>query len=283
MAAIEFVAPANMENLAGLRGWPLGDLPPGADTGVVIDLRRWRRVTPNPVAGLVAVAAYLTRQGNPIEILLPDDTYALRMLHTAGFLDALQTFDDWTSPDAPEKVDRILPIMPVRNFRTQDQVEGLMNEMQQAFSASDRLPASLLQDAVTALGEAADNVVWHAESGEGGFALAQMRRRQEYGVTRWFIEIAVADPGRGIRASLGGDGDDLDSVRRALREGVSGLDAQHRGYGLAQMVETARRPQRLLTVHSGDGFTARGLRYDLSQQAKARFPGTLVTMSIPAS
>lgn len=281
MARIEFVAPAHMENLADLRGWPLGE-PPATDAKVRIDLSRWRRVTPNPVAGLAAVVAYLARQGNTPELIWPVDVYAQRMLHTAGFFEALDTFEDWFSPDAPARVDRILPIIPVRNFRTHDQVEDLMDEMQETFSANDRIPTGLLVDATTALGEAADNVIWHAECEEGGFALAQMRRRQEYGVTRWFMEIAVADPGRGIRASLGGEGDDREAVRRALREGVTGLDERHRGYGLAQMVELARQPQRLLTVHSGDGFTARGLGYDLSQQTGVRFPGTLITMSMPA-
>ena len=157
-----------------------------------------------------------------------------------------------------------------------------MEVMQEEFSASDRLPTNLLQDASLALGEAADNVLWHADSPEGGFALAQVRRRRVFGVTRWFIEIAVADPGQGIRASLGFDGDDLDAVTSALTEGVTAFDDPSRGYGLAHMEETARHPERLLTVHSGDGFAARGYRYDLSQTVRARFPGTLVTMSILA-
>ena len=228
MQRIEFVAPANMENLADLRGWSLGEPPPDAKVEVRIDLRRWRRVTPNPLVGLIAVVAHYARHRNPIEIHYPDDDYAKRMLHTVGFLEALRTFAPWTGDETSlRKVERLLPIIPVQNFRTHDDVEHLAKVMEEEFSASARLPASLLQDASTALGEAADNVIWHADCAEGGFALAQVRRRRIYGVIRWFIEIALADPGRGIRASLGGDGDDLDAVRRALEEGVSGLDEQH--------------------------------------------------------
>ncbi len=284
MRKIEFVAPANMENLADLRGWTLGDPPPDARAEVVIDLRRWRRVTPNPLVGLIAVAAYYSRYGNPIAIRYPDANYAERMLRTVGFIEALQTFASWTDDEpSPGKVERILPVIPVQNFRTHDDVERLVEVMEEQFSASDRLPASLLQDASTALGEAADNVVWHADCAEGGFALAQVRRRREFGVTRWFIEVSVADPGQGIRASLGGEGDDLDAVNRALKEGVTGSGDPYRGYGLAHMEDAARQPQRLLTVHSGDGFAARGYRYDLSQKVETRFPGTLITMSMLAS
>ena len=284
MRKIEFVAPANMENLADLRGWPLGDPPPDAEVEILIDLRPWRRVTPNPLVGLIAVAAHYARYDNPLKILNPDADYARRMLHTVGFIEALRTFAFWTDDEpSPGKVERILPVIPVQNFRTHDDVERLGNVMYEEFSASDKLPANLLQDASLALTEAAENVVWHADCEEGGFTLAQVRRRRVFGVTRWFIEIAVADPGQGIRASLGGEGDDLDAVSRALEEGVTGLDDLHRGYGLAHMEEAARQPERLLTVHSGDGFVARGYRYDLSQKVEARFPGTLVTMSMLAS
>lgn len=281
MARIEFAAPAHMENLADLRGWPLGE-PPATGAEVLIDLSRWQRVTPNPVAGLTAVVAYLARLGNTPEIVWPADAYAQRMLHTAGFFAALETFEDWLMPDAPEAVKRILPIIPVRNFRTHGEADDLAVLMQETFSVDDRLPASLVHDAGTALVEAADNVIWHAESEAGGFALAQMRRRRERRVNRWLIEIAVADCGRGIRASLGNGEDDRDAVRQALQEGVTGSGDRHRGYGLAHMAELARRPRRLLTVHSGDGFAACGLGYDLLRQAGARFPGTLITMSMPA-
>ncbi len=281
---IEFVAPAKMENLADLRGWTLGDPPPDAEVEVLIDLRRWRSVTPNPLVGLIAVAAHYARHRNDIRIQLPEDDYARRMLHTVGFVEALQTFAPWTTDEiSPGKVNRHLPIIRVKNFQTHDDVEELANSLHEEFSGTDRLPASLLQDASLALTEAADNVVWHANCDEGGFALAQVRLRRVFGVTRWFIEIAVADPGRGIRASLGGEGDDLDAVKLALQEGVTGLDEGNRGYGLAYLEKSARYPERLLTVHSGDGFVARGFRYDLSHKVQTGFPGTLVTMLIPAS
>ena len=168
MARIEFVAPAHMENLAGLRGWLLGE-PPPAGAEVLIDLSRWRRVTPNPVVGVIAVAARYSRLDNPIEIVPPDDAYARRMLGTVGFLEALSTFAEWTDEEIPlGSVARLLPIIPVRNFRTHDQVEDLMDEMQETFSANHRIPSSLLVDATTALGEAADNVIWHAECGKRG-------------------------------------------------------------------------------------------------------------------
>ena len=284
MRTLEFVAPANMENLGQLRSWPLGE-PLAADhVDVHIDLRRWRRVTPNPVVGLIAVAAYHARQDHRIRITYPDADYARRMLGTVGFLEALQTFATWTdAAGSVGKVERILPIIPVHNFRTSPDVENLTSVMDEEFAASDRLPASLLQDASLALAESADNVIWHAGCEEGGFALAQVRRRRVFDTTRWFIEVAVADPGCGIRASLGVTDDDWLAVAAAMEEGRSGLTDEYRGYGLTHMVEAAGKPGRLLTVHFGNGFVVRGHDYVLQRTVDARFPGTLVTMSIPAS
>ena len=130
MRTIEFVAPANMENLADLRGWTLGDTPPDAEVDVRIDLRRWRRVTPNPLAGLIAVAAHYARHRNNIRIQLPEDDYARRMLHTVGFVEALQTFAPWTTDEiSPGKVNRNLPIIRVKNFQMHNDVEELANSV----------------------------------------------------------------------------------------------------------------------------------------------------------
>lgn len=230
------------------------------------------------------MAAYYARCGCSIRIDYPEADYAKRMLGTVGFLEALRTFGDWTDDEGfVGRVERILPIIPVQTFRTSADVEHLTSVMDAEFSASDRLPANLLQDASAALAEAADNVIWHAECEEGGFALAQVRRRRVLGATRWFIEIAVADPGRGIRASLDVTDDDWVAVAKAMQEGITGLQDEHRGYGLAHMADVASHPQRLLTVHSGDGLVERGHRYALERTVDARFPGTLITMSIPAS
>ncbi len=274
--------PANLENLADFRGWLLGPAPGEDPSGIEIDLSRWRRVTPNPLAGLVAVAASHASRGSPVHIEWPADLRARQMLHSVGFAAALRAFGDWGFPETEGRLDRIVPIIPMQNFRTTHEVQGLGDALQDQFLAIDALPTSLVGDASTVLTEAADNVVWHAECEEGGFALAWMRRRRQDSVNRLFIEIAVADAGRGIRASLGDAGEDRDAIERAMQGGVTGAIGQHRGYGLMHVLEAMRAPGRLLTVHSGDGFVAREVGYDRSRQTGARFPGTLITASIRA-
>jgi anti-sigma regulatory factor (Ser/Thr protein kinase) len=282
---ITFSAPAQMETIADLRDrWTLGDLP---DDGckVIIDVRHWQRITPTPLIGILCATARLAGQGHVFSVTLPQETYARRMLETVGFRQSLETFAKMKfNYEPPSKVRRLLPIIEVQNFRTSHDVQEMTNRLEEQFSSSEKLTSTLLQDAVIGLGEASENVVQHSLSPVGGFALAQVREKQRWGKRRRYIEIAVGDPGVGIRGTLTSeDPSDRGAIAYAMEEGSTGVeDDPHRGYGLFEIRSVATSsPSRRVTIHSGHGVVESGMGYDLSEQVDAFFPGTLLTISIP--
>lgn len=277
------VSPANMEDLSRISGWPFVSPSDEEASGIRVDLTRLRRVAPSPLVGMAAIVASNARRGAAIEIEWPTDLNARRTLHAAGFGSALGEFGDWWIPDETlERPRRILPIIPTQNFRTEMEVESLARIIAAQFRAIDRLHSGLLSHVSDTLSEAAGNVVQHADCEDGGFALVWLRRRRASGSDQWFIEIAVADAGQGIRESLGEGQTDQSAVQLALQDRVTGTDDPHRGWGLAIMAEIASHQGRLLTVHSGNGVVVRDSMGDRPSQAEVRFPGTLVTLSIPA-
>lgn len=278
---LHFVAPSQMQSIASCRSWNLGDVPADGRP-VVVDLSRWRYVTPTPVVGLIAVLGRLLREDRDIQVLEPRAAYPLRMLETVGFADACATFTEVTRSSEPaERVRRYHPIIRAMNFKTHDQVEEIANQLMIEFGASRQVSPPLNREAHDALAEAANNTVEHASCPEGGFALAQLRERRPASGRAWFIEIAIADAGRGIAASLDVD-DDCEAIMQALDEGVSGTGDPHRGIGLAEIERLVQEPRRELVIHSGSGLVTVSESGRVASETDSVFPGTLLTVSIPA-
>ena len=277
-----FVAPSQMQSIATCRTWNLGEVPPDG-RAVVVDLTKWRYVSPTPVVGLIAVLGRLMRGGRDITVIEPRAGYPLRMLETVGFVDACETFTEVTRISEPaERVRRYHPIIRAMNFKTHNEVEEIANQLIVEFGTSKQVSPPLNREAHDALAEAANNAVEHADCPEGGFALAQLRERRPASGRSWFIEIAIADAGQGIAASLGMDSDQQ-AIMRALDEGVSGTGDPHRGVGLAEIERLVQEPRRELAIHSGHGLvtvTPEGGR--VATETASVFPGTLLTVSIPA-
>ena len=134
----------------------------------------------------------------------------------------------------------------------------------------------------TVLTEAAANVVEHAQSSVGGFAVAQMRYFKQDGVQRYYIEVSVGDPGIGIATSLN-ETDDATAIAKALEEGTTSTGKDSRGFGLSDIQDAARSGlQRSLIIHSGNGWVLRAPDVtDHSMTVAHRFNGTLLTVYIP--
>lgn len=278
---LRFTAPSQMQSIASCRRWNIGDVPQDGRP-LVIDLSRWRYVSPTPLVGLLAVMGRLVREGHDIRVLAPRAAYAFRMLETVGFVDAIATFAEVQRTTAPAKrVRRYHPIIRARNFKTLNDVEEIANELIREFGGSELVSPPLNLAAHDALAEAANNAVEHADCPEGGFAVAQLRERRPASGRSWFIEIAVADGGRGIAASLGAD-DDQEAIMRALDERVTGTGDPYRGFGLAEIERIAQYPRRQLVIHSGRGLVAVTEAGRTPADTDNVFPGTLLTISIPA-
>jgi anti-sigma regulatory factor (Ser/Thr protein kinase) len=285
MSVVTFTAPAQIHQIFHCSRWNLGELPEDCDE-VVIDLRRWRTVNAASAVSLVATLAKLCQRGLKVTVWRPKNDYADRMLTTIGFADALRTFTELDEP-APraEPVRRILPILTVKSFRTESEVEAMAEELPELFFDKG-LSRSLVQDTATVLAEAANNVVHHAESPVGGFAIVQQRYMQFHSKRAQYIEIAVADPGQGIATSLGHDPSDAaPAIADAVQEGTTSTGHRHRGIGLYEVEQTVMSGAlRVLWIHSDNGVyaAARVLEGSESFSVANRFPGTVVTVIMGA-
>ena len=259
---------------------------PDDGTTVDVDLGSWQTVNPTAVIGLTCAIAWLVSNAQlTVRLRWPDGDYQRRYCSEIGWVPALETFARWVGPAPAERgVRRMLPIVKVRNIRTNADVENLSADLFQHFDESPQLSGSLLQVANTALTEVAQNAVEHSLSSQGAFALAQMRRRKglSTGRMRSFIEICVGDPGVGIASSLG-EADEARAISRAFEEGVTRYDDSNRGFGLSWLRRDMLAPDRIAAVHSGQGYALRGpdVGDDDGGFTPRRFQGTLVSVWIP--
>ena len=129
------------------------------------------------------------------------------------------------------------------------------------------------------------NAVQHSHSEIGAVGLIQFYQSD---AGERFV-CAVADGGIGIRRSLESNEAlrsratyDWTAIQLALEEGISGTGSSRRGIGLFGVAEDMAMPGRQLIVHSGVGLlrTMGGTGSDVTRSS-VRFPGTLVSASIP--
>ena len=76
--------------------------------------------------------------------------------------------------------------------------------------------------------------------------------------------------------------DDREAIMYALDERVSGTGDPHRGFGLAEIERLVQYPRRRLVIHSGRGLVSVSAAGRTSAYTDNLFPGTLLTISIPA-
>jgi anti-sigma regulatory factor (Ser/Thr protein kinase) len=130
-----------------------------------------------------------------------------------------------------------------------------------------------------ALDEICENVLFHASTDHGGFAVAQALRSKP------LMEIAIADVGIGVRASLNKNPDyahiqdDLTAIATALKARVTSTPERNSGFGLWVTSNLLADNGGELLVRSGYGAVFRGSR-DAAIVRDASFPGTLVVLRI---
>ncbi len=129
------------------------------------------------------------------------------------------------------------------------------------------------------------NAVQHSQSEIGSVGLIQFYQSD---AGERFV-CAIADGGIGIRQSLESNAAlrsratyDWTAIELALEEGTSGTGSSRRGIGLFGVAEEMAKPGRQLIIHSGIGLllTGGGAASDATRSS-VRFPGTLVSASIP--
>ena len=167
---------------------------------------------------------------------------------------------------------------PVQHFTAHHEVGTLADSLTLAATEALAVDGHDRTAVALAIREIGQNVFDHANSATGGFAVAQRGR------TRKEFEIAVADAGIGIPASLransehAGISSDAAAIKRALMAGVTGKPGAHnKGLALAAIREFLRENDGTLLVRSGFGAVEDGHR-ESARDESARLRGTLVAI-----
>jgi anti-sigma regulatory factor (Ser/Thr protein kinase) len=141
---------------------------------------------------------------------------------------------------------------PIQVFAEEAQLEELSASLTMAATEAMALTGKEKAAVLLAVTEIAQNVVDHAASQVGGFAIAQRAQ------TRREFEVAVADAGIGIAASLRGNVKyadvlgDAEAIGLALSPGVtSNPGTENIGVGLAAIRDLLRKNGGTLLVRSG--------------------------------
>ena len=255
----------------------------------VVDLGPIEFIKPVGVVALLAIIERLTRRSDmpKMAIQLPENPDVQEYLRLAGVFDAMREhviFEGRQPEEIIPKIQPVRPMVPCTHFTNESDIDNLAERMEAQFLTELAGYASLLQTCHEIFSELAANVVYHAES-DGGYVLAQQYNYSSGPV----VEIAVADCGIGIRASLQKNpshsmiSSDLQAIERSLLEGVSSLKDSHRGYGLHHVTDDVKHNKnREMTIRSGQGIlNIRGDGKVTKDYDSPTYSGTIVSVVIP--
>ena len=255
----------------------------------VIDLGPIEFIKPVGVVALLAIIERLTKRSDmpQIAIQLPVNAEVQEYLRLAGVFNAMREHVVFEGSQPEEMIARIQPVRPMvpcTHFVREYDIEQLANQMEAEFQTELVGYSSLLQTCQGIFSEIAANVVYHADS-DGGYVLAQQYNYSSGPV----VEIAVADCGIGIRASLQKNpshsmiSSDVQAIERSLIEGVSSLRDPHRGYGLHHVTGDVKHSKnREMTIRSGQGILKiRGDGKITKDYDSPVYTGTIVSVIIP--
>jgi hypothetical protein len=258
---------------------------------VVLDLRSVEFVEPTGICGLAALLEFLIPRSDEVGLVLSGrnvPAYLERMNFFRIFGDRVRTNVDVA---ALEERRRGNPgtLQELVNFHSEEEIPGIINRISEILENKEYRLRERAAICAT-LSEICANAVEHAASPFGAYAAVQAyhhivsgsreRRGEE-------VLVAIADGGVGVRETLSRNPKyteytetDNDSLRHALRMGVSGTGEIGRGGGLAVVGQIAARAGGSLSLRSGSGrLTFYGDR--TNSRNVPPFPGTFVRVSLP--
>lgn len=255
----------------------------------VIDLGQVEFIRPVGVVALLAIIERLKKRSDTpkMAMQLPENPDVREYLRLAGVFDAMRehvVFEGRQPEDLIPEIQPVRPMVSCTRFATESDIDSLAAQMETRFQTELVGYASLLQPCHEIFSELASNVVYHADS-NGGYVLAQQYDYSPGPV----VEIAVADCGIGIRASLQKNpshsmiSSDVQAIEKSLLEGVSSLQDPYRGYGLHHIAgDLKRNKSREMTIRSGQGIlTVRGDGKVTKDYDSPAYLGTIVSVIIP--
>jgi len=241
--------------------------------------------------GLVALAALAREPSEPKVDVTLGSGGASRFAHAVGFRELITGTRSSVRPE-PERT------VPLRCLDAFPQVEPTAREIARLLLQGED-QQEVRRTIHYVLVELLRNVVQHSQAASGGVVAAQLMREGPYARAP-AIQVAVADGGIGILASLRGRNPEITSAEEALDKsrwpyvsasfspGLTG-SRQNAGMGLFFISEMAKlTASRLLIATRGAGVFLWGdaddvERHDerLLQPRGLGFPGTLVVFELP--
>jgi len=284
---MEIVAPARFVHAGNLDPRSASEDPRKANfpaRNVDIDLRECEFIQPAAVLWC-AVYGLLAARNASCRLLVPENLGVAIYLKSVELFKILQ--ENGVEVDDRGIAGRAAAqlILPITRFNTETEVDKLANAASDRLTAAGVGAANLYSVVTEVFAELAMNAVQHSQSEIGSVGLIQFYQSD---AGERFV-CAVADGGIGIRRSLESNVDlrsratyDWTAIELALEEGISGTGSNRRGIGLFGVAEDMAKPGRQLIIHSGIGLllTGGGAAVD-AMRSSVRFPGTLVSASIP--
>ena len=263
-----------------------------AGRGSIIDPSPVEFIKPVGVVALLATLERLTKQPDAKEMTLklPEDPGVRAYLRLTAVFDVMRSSVSFRDPQPediiPEPLPQLRPMVTCTRFSNESNIDDLADQMEECFRTELAGYGSLVGTCHGIFSELATNVVNHAESA-GGYVLAQQYNYQSGPM----VEIAVADCGIGIRASLRKNHkntlmpSDAEAIELAIQEGVSSLEDNSRGYGLHHVTDDVQKNNdREMVIRSGHGTM--NLQGDGTIAKANRSPiysGTIVNIVVPCS
>lgn len=267
-------------------GWR-GNLPlrNWAERDVIVDARRLRFGSPTFLLRLRSFVDWHRLNGRDVRVLSPTGTAAanyLARMHIAAGLPP-DVFADLPQVHEQDRGNVLVPITQLLDARD---VDGF-NEALLPIIQDNVDDVAVLEDAISmAIAELCGNAVDHGRNDLGCYVAAQRYVGKRF--TRTVI--AIGDLGQGIPRHMRrrhGSRPDIDAVRHAMEEGVSGTSDPNRGngfYWVMDAIQQSRLRMARLQVRAGRAKVLRStgetgaIRTTSSAVANKR--GTWITLEL---
>ncbi len=248
------------------------------------------KVAAPEIWGLVAVAALAHRdRPRPVRIAPHGTTPPERFANAVGFFRAIGEED----PSSPGESTRTVPLTRIDDYR---HIEAIAKRVSQLLVPTHSDMEDVRKTVFYVVVELLRNVLQHSMDGLGAILAAQRMNRPDE--QRTTFQIAVADAGIGIHASLVEEHPTIqtagEAIQEAIRPHLSGKFAegftggsQNAGMGLFFIDEMAKRTaghlmiaSRGATVISSGDPEFEG-NHSIKLKSHLSYPGTLVVFELP--
>lgn len=257
---------------------------------VFLDLSGVEFVEPAGICGLAALLEFLVACSEEVNVVLSGrdvTAYLERMDFFKMFAGRVRTNVDISSLEDRQRRDPGT-LQELVNFRDEGEIPGIIERISeilenQGYRLKERIAICSI------LSEICANAAEHSGSPFGAYAAVQAYHHIVSGSRRRGEEIliAIADGGVGVRETLSRNPKyaehtktDTDTLRHALKMGVSGSGELGRGGGLTLVAQISGRSGGSLSLRSGTGRVT-AYRSRTNSRLVPAFPGTFVRVSLP--